>query len=129
MKLNDIPNELKNHNYWCVWKDKKMPYNPKTNMLAKTNDPDTFADFETVCKALNCGSYIGLGIGIFNSIGAIDIDHCYDNGKLSDMAKDIIDKMGSYTEISPSGTGIRIIFTVKDFKYNKAIRLKVLQNM
>lgn len=121
MKLNNIPIELKEHNYWCVWKDKKIPYNPKTNALAKSNVPDTFADFKTACKALNSGNYTGLGIGIFNGVGAIDIDHCYNNGELSDMAKDIINKMNSYTEISPSGTGIRIIFTVKDFEYNKEI--------
>lgn len=121
MKLNNIPVELKEHNYWCVWKDKKIPYNPKTNACVRSNDPDTFADFGTACKALNSGNYTGLGIGIFNGIGAIDIDHCYNNGELSDMAKDIINKMNSYTEVSPSGTGIRIIFTVKDFEYNKEI--------
>ena len=35
------------------------------------------------------------------------------------MAKDIIERMGSYTEISPSGTGIRIIFTTDRFSYDK----------
>lgn len=121
MKLNNIPVELKEQNYWCVWKDKKVPYNPKNNELAKTNDPNTFSDFQTACNALNTGNYRGLGIGIFNGICAIDIDHCINNGQLSDMANDIIKKMNSYTEISPSGTGIRIIFTIKDFTYDKEI--------
>ncbi len=121
MKLNNIPNELKQHNYWCVWKDKKMPYNPKTNELAKTNNPDTFADFDTACKAFEQGGYKGMGIGIFNGISAIDIDHCITDGELSEMAKDIINQMNSYTEISPSGTGIRIIFTVKDFNFDKQL--------
>ena len=121
MKLNNIPNELKQHNYWCVWKDKKMPYNPKTNELAKTNNPDTFADFDTACKAFEQGGYKGMGIGIFNGVSAIDIDHCITDGELSKMANDIINQMNSYTEISPSGTGIRIIFTVKDFNFDKQL--------
>lgn len=62
-----------------------------------------------------------MGIGIFHGIGAIDIDHCVVDGKYSDMASDIIDRMGSYTEISPSGNGIRIIFTVDNFQYNKEL--------
>ena len=35
------------------------------------------------------------------------------------MAEDIIRQMGSYTEISPSGEGIRIIFTIGGFPYDK----------
>ena len=118
MKINNIPERLKQHKYWCVWKDKKMPYNPKTNEPAKTNSHETFADFDTACKAYESGKYSGLGIGIFDGISAIDIDHCIENGELSDMAKDIINQMNSYTEISPSGNGIRIIFTTENFSYD-----------
>ena len=35
------------------------------------------------------------------------------------MAQDIINKMNSYTEYSPSGTGIRIIFKAPNFEYDK----------
>lgn len=63
----------------------------------------------------------GLGLGIFNGFSAIDIDHCFDEetGELSDMAKEIIDYCNSYTEISPSGKGIRIIFRCKEINYDK----------
>ncbi|MBS7370423.1 MAG: hypothetical protein KIG62_09880 [Oscillospiraceae bacterium] len=37
----------------------------------------------------------------------------YKDGKLSDIADDIIQTLSSYTEISPSGEGIRIIFRSK----------------
>ena len=36
---------------------------------------------------------------------AIDIDNCVENGVLSDMAEDIISRMDTYTEYSPSGAG------------------------
>lgn len=118
---NNISKKLKQHKFWCVWKDKKIPYNPKTNQFAKSTDPSTFSDFETAYNAFkNSGcNYTGLGIGIFDGISAIDIDHCVVDGKPSEMATDIINKMNSYTEISPSGTGIRIIFKVTDFDYDK----------
>lgn len=120
INVNNIPNELKEKDLWCVWKDKKIPYNPKTNQTAKTNDLSTFSDFNTAYTAYGSGKYEGLGICITQDISAIDIDHCIDEaGTLSDIAKDIIQKMNSYTEISPSGKGIRIIFSTDDFQYNK----------
>ncbi len=39
----------------------------------------------------------------------IDIDHCIKDGVYSDLAKDVIALFQSYTEISPSGTGVHII--------------------
>lgn len=120
MDFNKIPEVMKQEALWCIWKKGKIPCNPQNpSCNAKSNDKNTFSDFETARKTFENGEYEGLGIGIFNGFSAIDIDHCIENGKLSDLAKDIIDKMGSYTEISPSGTGIHIIFTVKDFEYNK----------
>lgn len=122
MKWDNIPSELKLNGLWCVWKmtdGKKLPYNAVTGALAKSNDKRTFHPFSTVITRLS--AYLGydeegrqtggLGLGIFNGYSAIDIDHCRDeDGALSDMASDIIKRCNSYTEISPSGTGVRIIF-------------------
>lgn len=124
MKIENIPEMLQRQALWCVWKrgDRgKIPYNAVTGNKAKSNDPSTFSDFDTACRAYATGNYDGLGIGIFNGIGAIDIDHCITDGKFSDMASDIIEQMGSYTEISPSGNGIRIIFTVDKLSYDKEL--------
>lgn len=125
MNCNNLPDFLKQKALWCVWKFEsehgKIPYDPRTGYKARSNDPGTFSDFQTAYTAYTNGGYDGLGIGIFHGIGAIDIDHCIVDGTLSDMASDIIDKMGSYTEISPSGNGIRIIFTVDNFQYNKEL--------
>ena len=122
MNYNNIPTTLRENTLWCVWKYEehgKVPYNPNTGNHARTNDTSTFADFETALTAFENGGYDGLGLGIFESIGAIDIDHCIEEGEFSNMAHDIIDRMNSYTEISPSGRGIRIIFTVNGFEYDK----------
>lgn len=122
MKTQNIPEVLKQKTLWCVWKrneeNKKIPINPRTGKYGKSNDCSTFSDFETAAAVCSHGGYAGLGLGIFNGFSAIDIDHCIEDGKLSEMAQDIIKRMDSYTEISPSGTGIRIIFTVSGFIYD-----------
>ena len=41
-------------------------------------------------------------------------------GVISDLALDIIETMGCYTEYSPSGKGIRILCTVSNLSYDKA---------
>ena len=120
--LKDIPYELKLNGLWCGWKltDKgKEPFNLATGKHAKSNDETTFSTYATLLNNIHKfwsfdenGKQIGgIGLGIFRGYCAIDIDHCVnEDGVLSDMAKDIISFCDSYTEYSPSKTGIRIIF-------------------
>ena len=92
-------------------KPAKMPYNAKTGGRAMPNNESTWSDFDTVLKGVEKYKLDGVGVmfGKAHLVG-IDIDHCIDeNGKISDMAKDIIETVNSYTEISPSGTGIHIL--------------------
>ena len=60
-----------------------------------------------------------MGIRICDGFSAIDVDHCIVDGELSDMATDICEKIGSYTEKSPSGTGLRIIIKGEDLSYDR----------
>lgn len=119
--LRNIPSELKLNGLWCGWKltDKgKEPFNLSTGYHAKSNDPSTFSTYPVLLN--NIHKYLkfegskqvgGIGLGIFRGYSAVDIDHCVDeNGTISEMARDIIDFCNSYTEYSPSGKGIRIIF-------------------
>lgn len=64
--------------------------------------------------------YDGIGMGVFSPYVAIDIDHCLEKGLLSEMAIDIIKTLDSYTEVSPSGNGIRIIAKANNLSYDKA---------
>lgn len=147
MKIDKIPSELKFKALWCCWKleevdgkNTKVPYNPRTGYKAKSNDKNTFASFKVTLNNLHKYLIIdennrfrgGLGLGIFDGFSAVDIDHCIENGVISDMAKDIINHFKSYTEISPSGTGVRIIFKNEidvDFKkyyiHNKKNQLEI----
>lgn len=122
MIWNSLPNELKTNGLWCVWRlteKGKIPFDVLTGQYAKSNNPSTFHSYQQALKVVSDyytfdenGKMIGgLGLGIFNGYSAIDIDNCRDeNGTISEVAQEIIDYMQSYTEISPSGKGIRIIF-------------------
>lgn len=126
--LDNLPLALRENGLFCCrgrigpegeGKKDKIPYDPKTGQGAKSTDPSTFSDFHTALSALP--RYQGLGVGIFGGLGALDIDHCIDDtGALSLMAEDIVGMMDSYTERSPSGRGLRILFRATGFPYDKA---------
>lgn len=136
-KTENIPAYLREHGLFCLWKYEtdqsgrrtKMPYNPNNPQYkAKSNDRSTFAPMVTA-QARAVG-FDGIGVGIFDDIAAIDIDHCIDDaGQLSPMAQDIVQTMDAYTEISPSGKGLRILFFAPRFKYDKGIYYTNRQHM
>ena len=124
-KTENIPAYLREHGLFCLWKYEtdhtgrrtKMPYNPNDPQYrARSNDRSTFAPMDTAAARAN--GFDGLGIGIFDSIAAIDIDHCMKDGKLSSLAADIVETMDAYTETSPSGEGLRILFLAPGFRYD-----------
>jgi primase-polymerase (primpol)-like protein len=127
MNFSNIPNLLKETGHFCGWRlepDKKgratkVPYNVLTGYKAKSNDISTFTDFITTTTVAQSGKYDGIGVGLFDNLCAIDIDDCVKDGVLSEMAQDIINTMNAYTEYSPSGNGVHILFTVNDFSYEK----------
>lgn len=127
----NIPDALKQSASFCVWKlekrsgrPTKVPYDPRTRQMAKTNEPDTFTDFKTAMKAYAIGGWDGIGYRVSEGIGAIDIDHCIrEDGSLNDVAASILGIFSSaYFERSPSGTGLRGFFKLSpDFAYDKTV--------
>ena len=124
MTNKPIPNEITDHGLFCCWryeerngKQTKVPYNPRTGERAKSNNPQSFVDYLTASCANR--QYDGMGLGIFNGICAIDLDHCINaDGNYSQTASEIIAMMHSYTELSPSGTGVHILFRAEGFRYD-----------
>ena len=120
----NIPPELKaipNWMCWCYelrqnnqgeWKWTKPPLQVNSR-YARSDQPRTWTTFERVLE--HYSSPFGTepnGIG-FRPTGDIigsDLDHCRDpvSGEIDEWAWEIIRAIDSYTEISPSGTGIRI---------------------
>jgi primase-polymerase (primpol)-like protein len=120
MTPNALPVALRHHTQWVCWaaqrrdgKRTKVPLNPNTRGFASTADPDTWGTFDTALTAATHPNVDGIGF-VFTDADpyvGIDLDDCRDpdTGRLSGVAVEIVMHLQSYTEISPSGTGLHVI--------------------
>ena len=121
--METFPEELRQRGRFCCWRYEdrnggrtKVPYDPRTGQPARSNDLSSFVSYE---QAVRAKGYDGIGIGIFGSICAIDLDDCIsETGQYSQAASDIVSLMHSYTELSPSGRGLHILFRADSFRYD-----------
>lgn len=115
-RLAKIPEELLRCRQWVAWrygplrengKQAKEPINPRTVELAKANDPATWG---TYTEAVACDADgIGFVFSKDDPYVGVDLDGCIADGEIGPWALNIVEKLGSYAEISPSGTGIKAI--------------------
>jgi len=118
--IENIPAELKSQDQWICWeyqerdgKPGKAPIDPDTGTRASVKDEDSWATFTTALLYYESHNNIdGLGFVFTESdpFVGVDLDGCVDDaGNTDDTAKDIVSQLDSYTETSPSGTGLHII--------------------
>ena len=115
-----LPAELTEREQWVCWriqersgKETKVPINPHTGSFGSATNPDSWASFETACEYATEGAAEGLGF-VFTEddpLVGVDLDTCRvpETGTLSDEAADIVERLASYTEVSPSGTGVHVL--------------------
>jgi hypothetical protein len=115
---------------WVVWrremtkkgKPTKVPYRASApDRHARCNDPNTWATFDIALKAYQDGKADGVGICILGSdFSAFDVDDCIDDeGNLEPAAQRLVERAGSYSEITPSGNGLRIFLKSKGPKVHR----------
>lgn len=120
-----VAKELQRDGKFCYWKYEdrgrkkldKVPYR-LNGTLGDPSDIQAFSDFEDIVQGFS-NRYSGIGMGVFGRFAAVDIDDCLHDGKLSDLAQDVVDTLDTYTEVSPSGHGVRLIGFVDNFDYDK----------
>ncbi len=110
--------------YRKVWNEDKrkydkLPINPRNGMMAKVNNAATWGTFGDACNRAAESGFTGDagGIGFMFSGGyaGIDLDDVVlDDGTLKPFAKEIVQLMDSYTEYSPSGKGLHILFMLSE---------------
>ncbi len=126
----NFPEELRNVSQWIVWKygpprteggkPPKVPYNPKTHEKASSTNPNTWATFREALgtyqsseRGHNTEAYKGIGFMFLAGQGyvGVDLDECFDlyTKSANEWARGIIERLNSYTEASPSYTGVHII--------------------
>ena len=89
----------------------KPPYQPDGS-LGKTNNAATWVSFEAAVAAFESGRFDGVGFVLTadDPFAMVDLDHCLSiDGNIEAWAGAIVDQLRSYTEITPSGVGIRVI--------------------
>lgn len=130
-----IPQELRRCAQWVCWryvdrgegkKPDKQPVNPHSShnlANAGVHWPNTWSNFEHAYMTYLAYRSRGLrGVGFVltgnDPFVAIDLDNCVSAGELSPEAQAIVYGVHSYTEISPSGHGLRILVTGTGFVGN-----------
>jgi len=85
------------------------------NTAASSTDPSTWSAFDDALAAYQDGAHgfdgIGVALSADDDLVGIDLDHCRDpkTGVIEESALQIVRLINSYTEVSPSGTGLRIL--------------------
>jgi len=116
--LTDIaPAVIANRASWIGWestgKDKlpRAPWQTGHMMNVSATDPKNYT---TLDEAVTWADritrlHVGYAFQAHGPVVGIDLDDCFEDGSLADEAREIIERMHSYTEVSPSGNGIHIL--------------------
>lgn len=105
---------------WVCWRTKerdgkptKVPYSPLTGEKARSTHPESWASYEEAVSASKERGYHGIGF-VFtpeDDLCGVDLDGCLipETGEIEGWAQEVIEELDSYTEISPSGTGVHVL--------------------
>src|SRR5215213_7622931 len=112
--------DMRDLRQWLCWRAEerdgeptKIPYSPLTGHRASSTTPETWTGYQEAVRAWKEYSYDGIGF-VFtpgDELCGVDLDKCLDphTGEIEGWAEEIIKELDSFTEISPSGTGVHII--------------------
>jgi len=124
--FDEIPAQLKRRAQWVVWrpvwdasraKFTKPPLQPN-GLRASHSNPRTWVSFEAARDGYQRGGGWG-GVGYVltedDSFTGIDLDHVVDLKRrtIAGWALALVKRLNSYSEVSPSGTGIRIFIAAR----------------
>ena len=133
-----IPAELKQLDRWCVWratptKDGKLtkkPYIAGSSRAFSKTTPAHYRSYEAAVAGYEQDAATD-GIGFVCGAGVIgvDFDACFDSeGQLDPQVAEIVGRLGTYTERSPSGRGVRA-FLKGSLPAGKSVKSSLLELM
>lgn len=122
-RRTNIPLELREIPHWVAWKSipskdpgkkaRKVPIDPNTGRPADTTNSASWGTFDEAMACATHDNLAGVGFVFTKELGfvGIDLDQCREpeKGELTADAQRIVNVLDSYTEVSPSGTGIHTI--------------------
>jgi Protein of unknown function (DUF3987) len=114
--VNSAVAELASIPHWVCWKSQmrggkptKVPFTPAGSKASST-DPATWSSFnECWTAAFVDGRFDGVGFVFCDADGLVglDFDDCIKDDVIDTSVLDVVSRLGTYAEISPSGTGIK----------------------
>ena len=116
----NCPSCIRDRTQWVAWKyverggkPTKAPINPHNGSLASSTDASTwgtFAEAIEACRRNNALAGVGFVFTADDPYCGVDLDDSIDesSGELKQWAQQIVDRLDSYTEISPSGSGLKV---------------------
>lgn len=117
--LRGVPAELRREPRWVCWRREerngratKLPVDAHNGRMAKSTDPATWATFEDAVAAVGRWRCDGVGFvfGPDRAFTGLDLDHVIEGGVLNAAYRWVVEEAGTYTEVSPSGDGLHLIF-------------------
>lgn len=137
MQRDAIPGALRDREQWICWRTEcrecgerlapttktcseceekatKKPVRPDGSGFASSTDADTWGTLDAAVDAHEGDAVDTDGVGfVFDAEGlvcGVDLDDCRDpeTGEVDDWAEAVVDALDSFTEVSPSGTGLHV---------------------
>lgn len=113
---------IKKMSVWLLWKKEirndrptKVPYK-SSGVFGSSTDSSTWSTYyqlkERYFKTTPMNGEKGIGIVFEDSanIIGVDFDHCIEDGVLHPDVEEFVKLANTYTELSPSGTGLHLLF-------------------
>jgi hypothetical protein len=118
--VENIPRSLRERAQWICWKyvnrvngkPTKIPVCAANGRNASTTDPNTWTTFSNAFDSFRRNRTLaGIGYVFSDSdpFTGIDLDNCLDEQGEFIWGKDIVDRIDTYCEVSPSGRGVKMI--------------------
>ena len=127
-KFENIPLALQQRPQWVAWRGEKrtlkdgteslnkIPIDAKTGASAKSDDHATWTTFEQAVAHAQNNGLAGVGFVFCDADGftGVDFDDCIDEqGTIHPEVEALLARLDSYSEVSPSGRGIKTIVKAK----------------
>ncbi len=113
VNFESIPETLTNRGRWLLWeyewngeKWDKVPIHPKRGHKSDPTSSDTWVSFDEIQEAYERRNTDGVGFAFSSDdlVVGIDLDDCVE----ADWSDDVIDRLDTWTERSPSKTGYHL---------------------
>ena len=120
MNFDNIPAELRDRPQWVAWVAKARDDGKATKVpviatetpigLASVTDPATWRDFDAAVGALRWADGLGFVFTADDEFTGVDLDNCITTGgELHPAALEVVEELGGYAELSPSGNGVHVV--------------------